>query len=77
MRQDLDLAYPVLVDDELTVTKSFGLLNDKGNLPHPAALTIDRDGKVTWIRIDKDYRLRPSQDELRTALAGLRSANAE
>lgn len=77
MRQDMNLAYPVLVDADLEVTKSFGLLNDKGNLPHPAALTIDKDGKVTWLRVDENYTQRPSVDELRTALEGLQAAASE
>lgn len=77
MRQDMDLDFPVLVDDDLAVTTAFGLLNDKGNLPHPAALTIDKDGVVTWMRVDENYRLRPSQEELRSALAGLGEDTSE
>lgn len=71
MRQKLGLSFPVLVDAELAVTTSYGLLNDSGKLPHPAALTIDQEGKVTWIRVDEDYLQRPSKDELQSALEGL------
>ncbi len=77
MRQDMDLDFPVLVDGDLAVTAAYGLLNDKGNLPHPAALTIDKNGIVTWLRVDEDYRQRPSKEELRTALAGLGEEDSE
>lgn len=77
MRQDMGLDFPVLVDGDLSVTAAYGLLNDKGNLPHPAALTIDKDGIVTWLRVDENYRQRPPKEELRAALLGLGETKGE
>ncbi len=74
MRQKLELSYPVLADSDLDVTARYGLLNDRGKLPHPAAITINKEGVVTWIRVDEDYLQRPSRDELQTALEGLQGS---
>lgn len=74
MRQKLELSYPVLADSDLDVTTRYGLLNDSGKLPHPAAITINKEGVVTWIRVDEDYLQRPSRDELQAALEGLQGS---
>lgn len=68
MRAKMGLEFPVLVDADNSATHRLGLINAKGNLPNPAALVIDREGKVSWIRIDEDYSQRPSVAEVREAL---------
>jgi hypothetical protein len=41
-------------------------------IPYPAVYLIDRSGKVAWARIDKDYRQRPPNEEIRAAIDALR-----
>jgi peroxiredoxin len=58
-----------LSDHELAVTKSFGIVNEENSkLPHPAAVVVDTHGAVRWVRIDVNYRERPSAEELLAAL---------
>lgn len=74
MRQKLGLEFPTLMDPDLALTRSFGLLNEKsGKVPHPAAVIIDTEGKVRFVRVDEDYRLRPEPEELLGALEGIAS----
>ena len=40
-------------------------------LPHPATLVIDKDGKVAWLEVDEDYRVRPATETVLEALGSL------
>lgn len=40
-------------------------------IPHPAVYIINQDGKVTWAKVESDYRKRPTNEELREALSTL------
>lgn len=42
-----------------------------GIVPHPTALVIDRDGVIRYKRVDVDYKVRPSSEELLEALREL------
>jgi peroxiredoxin len=46
-------AFPFLLDEDRTVTKTYGLYNrlakDAINIAHPATLVIDRNGTVRYI----------------------------
>ena len=68
MRSDESLGIPLLLDPELTITKQLGLVNGKGDLPHPTAIVIEPDGVVSYLRIDEGVVTRPSNDELLEAL---------
>jgi peroxiredoxin len=62
----------LLVDPDHAVINRYGLLNEKAaekGLPHPATYAIDRQGVVRWKSVDVNYRLRPSNDAIREALA--------
>lgn len=37
-------------------------------IPHPAVFVLDREGRVTWSKIETDYRQRASNAEIRSAL---------
>ena len=41
-------------------------------IPHPAVYVIDKDGIVVWAKVESNYRERPSNDEIRTALNALK-----
>ena len=40
-------------------------------IPHPAVYVIDKNGRVAWAKIESDYKLRPSNADIRAALESL------
>lgn len=69
LREDEGLALPILLDPENEVSISYGLLNeDNPQVPHPTALVIGTDGVIRYLRVDEDYKVRPSAEELLAAL---------
>ncbi|UCF69656.1 MAG: peroxiredoxin family protein [Acidobacteriota bacterium] len=61
-----------LYDRELLVTRRYGILNEQsGSVPHPTAVIVDRDGMIRYVRIDRDYKVRPTVDELVDAVGEL------
>jgi peroxiredoxin len=41
-------------------------------VPHPAVYVIDKTGKVAWAKVEEDFKQRPSNAEIRTALDALK-----
>ncbi len=72
------LGFPLLSDPDHKVIDTYGLRDPayKGQtvdgIPRAAVYIIDKDGKVTWSKIESDYRKRPTNDELRAALNTLK-----
>jgi peroxiredoxin len=72
------LSFPLLSDPDHKVIEAYGLRDPayKGQnidgIPHPAIYIINKDGKVTWAKIESDYRKRPTIVELRAALNTLK-----
>jgi peroxiredoxin len=70
--------YRLLSDPSHQTIDAYGLRNPAFNgqplegVPHPAVYVIDKTGKVAWVRIDEDFRLRPSNAEIRAALEPLK-----
>ena len=72
MRAQLEFSFPVLVDSDMAVAQSYGVVNEGSpQIPHPTALLIDQEGTVTWIRVDENYLVRPPVSEVEAALAAL------
>lgn len=72
MASERGLEFPILVDADLATTRAYGVLNEEaGNIPHPTAVVIDSGGVVRYVRVDVDYKVRPSPDELIAAVAAL------
>ena len=68
-REDEGLTFPILLDPENKVSISYGLLNeDNPKVPHPTALVVGTDGLIQYLRVDEDYKVRPSAQELLGAL---------
>ena len=40
-------------------------------IPHPAVYVIDKGGRVAWSKVESDYKVRPSNADIREALASL------
>lgn len=73
-----EVRYRLLSDPGSKTIDAYGLRNPHlagqalDGIPYPAAYVIDKDGKVAWSRFDEDYRLRPSNAEIRAALEKLK-----
>lgn len=67
------LTIPFLLDPGAMTIKAYGLYKEGSErvIPHPTALIIDKDGVVRYVRVDENYRERPSVEELREALGML------
>ena len=72
------IAFPLLSDPQHKTIDAYGLqdprylkLKQEG-IPWPTTYVIDKDGKVAWVRIDRDHTVRPLNAEIRAALEALR-----
>jgi len=65
MRENQGLTFINLMDPASETIKRYGILNEEqGQIPHPTALVIDRKGIIRYVRVDEDYKKRPSNKEL-------------
>lgn len=70
--------FPLLSDPGHKIIDTYGLLDpaykgqDVYGIPHPAVYVIDRRGRVSWVKIESNYRERPVNAEIRTALDALK-----
>jgi peroxiredoxin len=73
LREYEGLAMPFLLDPGAETIKKYGVYNEQSDrvIPHPTALIIDKQGVVRYVRVDEDYKIRPSVEELLEALNGL------
>ncbi len=56
--------------------KRYGILNEEqGEIPHPTAVIVDRQGTIRFLRVDEDFRKRPSNEELLDALRALEATD--
>ena len=73
-----EVGFPLLSDPEHRTIDAYGLRDPayEGQkiygIPHPAVYLIDKQGKVAWVKIESDYKQRPSNEEIRTALNSLK-----
>jgi peroxiredoxin len=68
------LEFPLLSDPDHAVIARYGLLNQSDPqarpIPHPTVFIIDRGGVVRWKFIEINYRIRPTNEDILSALAG-------
>ena len=69
--------YTMLSDPDHKVIDRYGL-HDPGydgtkfdGIPHPAVYVIDKAGRVAWSKVELDYKVRPSNADIRVALESL------
>ena len=73
-----NLSFPILSDPGHRVIDAFGIRDPDYNgqkfegIPHPSVYIIDKDGRVAWARVEKDYKERPINDDVRAALKNLK-----
>jgi peroxiredoxin Q/BCP len=69
--------FPLLSDPDHKIIDAYGLRDPayEGQkvygIPHPAVYVIGKDGKVSWARIESNYRERPTNQQIRAALDAL------
>jgi peroxiredoxin len=62
-----------LSDPGHKVINRYGILNESSQgLPHPATYVIDKRGIVRWKFAEIDYKVRPTNQQILTALKALR-----
>jgi peroxiredoxin len=72
------ISFPLLSDPDHKIIDTYGLRDPayEGQrvygIPHPAVYVIDKQGKVSWAKIESDYKQRPTNHEIRTALDSLK-----
>jgi peroxiredoxin len=70
--------FPLLSDTDHKIIDAYGLRDPayEGQkvygIPHPAVYVIDKHGKVTWAKIESDYKQRLTNEEIRAALDSLK-----
>ena len=68
--------FTFLSDPDHTVISRYGVLNPSGNrrgIPHPATYVIDQQGVVRWRDVQTDYKVRPTNAAIKTALQEART----
>ena len=76
LRSSLGLTYLNLMDSGSKTIKRYGILNEgQGEIPHPTAVIVDRQGIIRFLRVDEDYKKRPSNEELLEALRRLETTD--
>lgn len=64
--------FPLLEDQGHRVIDRYGIRNPHSRgWPHPATYVIDKTGMVRWMLVETDYRVRPTNDMLLSALKSL------
>ena len=70
------VSFPFLLDEDRSVTKSYGLYHALGHdafrIAHPATLIVDRSGRVRYIYRGDDQTDRAPIDEVFDALGKIR-----
>ncbi len=68
--------FTFLSDPDHAVIGRYGVLNPSGNrrgIPHPAAYVIDKQGVVRWRDVQTDYKVRPTNTAIKSALQTARA----
>lgn len=67
------VGFRLLSDKDHAVIDRYGLRNEaaaaKGRfIPHPTTYVLDRKGRVVWKFTEVDYKVRPTNEDIRAAL---------
>lgn len=65
------LTHRFLSDTDLKTIDAYGIRNAEATrgMPHPTTILFDRNGSEVWRFIEKDYRKRPTDEELGKAVS--------
>jgi peroxiredoxin len=68
------VSFPLLSDPEHKTIDAYGLRDPAYKdqkvygIPHPAVYVINKEGRVTWAKVESNYRKRPTNQEIRAAI---------
>jgi peroxiredoxin len=64
------LGFPLLSDLGSKLIDRYGLRDPafQNGVPQPTVLVLDATGKIRWLKIEGDYRVRPTNEEVAAAL---------
>jgi peroxiredoxin len=71
------IQFPLLTDVAHRTIDAYGLRDtaydgkDYDGIPHPAVYVIDKSGHVAWMKVETNYRVRPTNADIRAALDSL------
>lgn len=71
------IAFPLLSDPEHRVIDAYGLRDPAyteqqfDGVPYPTVYVLDKSGRVVWAKVNRDYKQRPSNQEIQEALDSL------
>ena len=72
------IPFPLLSDSRHGVIDAYGLQDPRylkqrrEGIPYPTTIVIDKNGKIAWMRIDRNTTIRPPNSETRAAIDALR-----
>lgn len=72
------VSFQLLSDPGHRVIDAYGLRDpaydgkDYEGIPHPAVYVIDKNGRVAWMKVEANYRIRPTNADIRVALDSLK-----
>jgi len=69
-----DLPFPILSDPGHKTIDAYGLFDTAyvgqgiEGIPHPAVLILDKNRKILWAKVESDYKVRPTNADIRAQL---------
>jgi peroxiredoxin len=69
--------YPILSDPGHQIIDTYGIRDPDYNgqkfegIPRPTVFVLDKTGRVTWSKVELNYKERPTNEDIRTALDAL------
>ncbi len=64
LARKLGVTFPLLVDDNLTAIRAWGVLDAENDFAWPAVFLVDRSGKIVWRELSENYRKRPASEAM-------------
>ena len=72
-----EVMFPLLSDPGSRVIDRYALRDEayagkkENGIPHPAVFVLDAKGRIRWMKIETDFRERPSNAEIAAAIDGM------
>ena len=72
------ITFPILSDPMHRTIDAYGVYDPAyagqqfDGIPHPAVFILDKNRKIVWAKVEADYRMRPTNAEIRAPLEKLK-----
>lgn len=72
-----EVTFPLLSDPGSRVIDRYALRDEayagqkENGVPHPAVFVLDAKGRIRWMKIETDFRERPTNAEIAAAIDGI------